>query len=175
MVRTENTYLVSPPYVADRLKDDNGIQDGIVGKWVFRPKAPHLHNNLVMNGFFFDTEKKTFKFGTRKDWLNGANISPSRVISSSLALYRLLCLFKKSPVISKEAYKTLWEYPLQHKETKEYLTLLEYKAGFTINSKYTKPESLPESFAFDLLELLNFLVSDQIAHPYDGTLAGTVA
>ena len=77
--------------------------------------------------------------------------------------------------MSKDAYKSLWEYPLQHKETKEYLTLLEYKAGFTINAKFTKPEQLPESFAFDLLELLNFLVSDQIAHPYDGTLAGTVA
>ena len=175
MLRTENTYLVSAPYVADRLKDDNGIQDGIVGKWVFRAKAPHLHNNLATNGFFFDVEKNTFKFGDRKGWLNDSYISPARVIASSLALYRLLCLFKKSPVMSKEAYKTLWEYPLQHKETKEYLTLLEYKAGFTINTKYTKPESLPESFAFDLLELLNFLVSDQVAHPYDGTLAGTVA
>ena len=174
MVRTENTYLVSPPYVAKRLEDER-LQDGIVSKWQVRAKAPHLHNNLATNGFFFDTENKTFKLSDRMGWLNDAYVSPSRVIASSLALYRLLCLFKKPPVVSKDAYKSLWEYPLQHKETKEYLTLLEYKAGFTINSKYTKPESLPESFAFDLLELLNFLVSDQIAHPYDGTLAGTVA
>ena len=115
MLRTENTYLVSPPYVADRLKDER-VQDGIVAKWIFRAKAPHFHNNLATNGFFFDTENKTFKFGDRMGWLNDAYISPARVIASSLALYRLLCLFKKSPVMSKEAYKTLWEYPLQHKE-----------------------------------------------------------
>ena len=169
-----NQYLVLPPYGAKRLADE-GSQNGIISKWLVRPKAPHLHNNLVMNGFFFDTLNKTFKLGTRMDWHNDANVTASRVISSALALYRLLCLFGKPPVVPKDAYKTLWEYPLQHRESKEYLTLLEYKAGFTINTHFSKPEELPESFAFDLIELLNFLVSDQIAHPYDGTLAGTVA
>lgn len=174
MARPNNQYLVQPPYGADRIKDD-GFQRGIQEKWLVRPKAPSLHNNLATNGLFYHIENKTFLFGSREDWFNRNLCSPSRVIASSLALYRVMCLFYKPPVVEKDAYKTLWEYPLQHRETKEYLTLLEYKASFTINTKYSKPESLPESFAFDVIELLNFLVSDQIAHPYDGTLAGTVA
>ena len=174
MLRTDNTYLVSPPYIAKRIEDER-LQDGIVSKWQFRPKAPHLHNNLATQSLRFDTEKNAFILCEPFSSFRKPYVSAARVIASSLALYRLLCLFKKPPVVPQNAYKSLWEYPLQHRESKTFLTLLDYKAGFTINSLFSEPEDLPESFAFDLLELLNFLVSDQIAHPYDGTLAGTVA
>jgi hypothetical protein len=174
MARPNNEYFVQPPCSTARLKD-TGFQEGIKAKWQVRPKSAHLHNNLATDGLYYNTEKKSFIFGGKFDWRNPSLLSPYQVIASSLVVYRLMCLFHKPPVVPKEPYKSLWEYRLQHRETKEYLTLLEYKAGFTINARHSSASALPESFAFDMLELLNFLVSDQIAHPYDGTLAGCVA
>ena len=34
---------------------------------------------------------------------------------------------------------------------------------------------MPPAFERDLLELLDFLVSNQLVHPYDLTIAGSVA
>jgi hypothetical protein len=174
--RRLNRYRVAQPYMAERLKDPDW-QDQIVKKWVFFRKAPHLHNNLATHSLLYNTRKRRFQLGDRMGLLRFSMPSPASVISSSLALYRLMCLFKYPPVMPppQEIYKTLWQYPLKHRATGNYLTLLEYKAGFTINTYFHDAKDVPEEFAKDMLDLLDFLISDQVAHPYDGVLAGTVA
>ena len=174
--RRLNRYLVAQPYVADRLTDET-LQENIVSKWLYAPRAPHLHSNLSMYCLYFSTRKRRFELGDRMSLFSRDVHSTGSVISSSLAVYRLMCIFKRPPRmdVPNEIYKTLWEYPLKHKETGHYLTLLDSKAGFNIQTKFSDLEDLPPEFASDLLSLLNFLISKEVAHPYDGTLAGTVA
>lgn len=175
--RRVNRYIVAQPYVANRLKNSDW-QDSIVEKWTFFPKAPHLHNNLVMYSLYFNSRKKVFELTEKKDFITRLESSSiGSVISSSLAVYRLMCIFGYPPVMPprEDQYKSLWEYPLKHRKTGKYLTLLDYKAGFTVNTMYSEYSEMPLEFAMDMLELLSLLVSKQVAHPYDGTLAGTVA
>jgi hypothetical protein len=174
--RRLNRYLVAQPYVADRLTDET-LQEDIVNRWTYYRCAPHLHSNLSMHCLYFSTRKRRFELGDRMSFFSRDAHSAASVISSSLAVYRLMCIFKRPPRMSEpnEIYKTLWEYPLKHKATGHYLTLLDSKAGFNINTQFSDLEDLPPEFASDLLSLLNFLISNQVAHPYDGTLAGTVA
>jgi hypothetical protein len=171
-----NRYLVKQPYIADRLQDETR-QAYIAQKWTFFRKSPHLHNNLATYCLQFSTCKHCFELGDRMSFLYTNSPSNASIISSSLAVYRLMCIFGSPPIMPKrsELYKTLWEYPLKHRSTGICLTLLDYKAGFTINTKFSDTKQMSSEFASDLLDLLNFLVSEQVAHPYDGTVAGTVA
>lgn len=174
--RRLNRYKVAQPYVADRLTD-TALQENIISKWLYFRRAPHLHSNLSMYCLYFSTRKRRFELGDRMSFSMRDTESAASVISSSLAVYRLMCIFKHPPRMDapNEIYKTLWEYPLKHKATGHYLTLLDSKAGFNIQTQFSDLEDLPPDFASDLLSLLNFLISKEVAHPYDGTVAGTVA
>lgn len=174
--RRLNRYLVKQPYIADRLQDETR-QAYVASKWAFFRKSPHLHNNLATYCLRFNARKHRFELIDRMSFAYMNSPSNASIISSSLALYRLMCIFGSPPImpVRSELYKTLWEYPLKHRATGICLTLLDYKAGFTINTLFSDEKDLPSDFASDMLDLLNFLVSDQVTHPYDGTVAGTVA
>jgi hypothetical protein len=170
------SYFTSPPHAADRLKN-TVWQDLVKDKWIFTPDAPHLHNNLATNDLRFNTDTNSFELSDIKDRFYKPLEAMSFAISSSLLLYRLMCVFGKAPIVppTEDIYKSLWAFPLSHRSSGEYFTFLDYKGGATVNSFYSQKEDLPELVAKDLLELLEFLISDQIAHPYDNVLAGTVA
>jgi hypothetical protein len=98
-------------------------------------------------------------------------------ISSALMLYRLLCLFggKVTVVPKKHQYKCIWWFTLKHKETGEYLQFGEWKGAAGIWTRFHSRDELPGSYKADILTLLNELISKNTPHPYDGTVAGSVA
>ncbi|MEN9612254.1 MAG: hypothetical protein RLZZ628_3068 [Bacteroidota bacterium] len=166
------SYLVSPPVMSPRVTDET-LQTHISLKWEYVPQAVRLHGNLSLY-LQYNLEKKAF------EWVENPQFRLDttfvfEVMSAALVVYRLMCLFLEPPRISKDAYKTLWEYPLKHVATGNTFILLDYKASLSLSTKFSHCSEMPPDFAKDVLELLNFLVSNQVTHPYDGVLAGTVA
>jgi hypothetical protein len=64
---------------------------------------------------------------------------------------------------------------LKHKKSDNILTIGDYKSAVSIGMNFSEPDLLPNDFKRDFLELLNFLISDDVVHPYDYTVAGSVA
>lgn len=120
----------------------------------------------------FDLENCKIEWG-RHDFANTLGIG--NLISSPLLLYRLISIFFGAPEVVSDPYKTIWWYNLRHKKTGKLMHFGEWKgcSGFWL------PEGghneLKQPFKKDLEELLLFLVSDQIPHPYDGCTSGQVA
>lgn len=103
--------------------------------------------------------------------------SLANVISSALALYRLICLFE-NPIVETQGaagYKVPWSLAVRHVETGEVLQFGEWKGAFGIWTRFHKPSELPATYKRDLLEVLNLIFSDRSPHPYDGCTAGQVA
>ncbi len=168
-------YITSAPYIAERL-ENTVWQDLIKVKWNFSPDSPDMHNNLATNSLRFDKEQQRFVLQDAYNVIFRNNESLGAVISSSLLLYRLICIFNEAPIVenTEEAYKSVWEFPLRHRSG-DFFTFLDYKGAATVNSYHSRKEDLPEEVASDLLEFLTFITSNQVAHPYDHLLAGSVA
>ncbi len=166
-------YLVNPSYVTKRsgnYEKAKPIQD----KWTPTvrsvTKEPFI-GNVRPN---FSLERKRFEF--TDDIFPKDSIGMYQVFSSALLLYRLLCLFK-AQVVSEgpEGYKCVWWITLQHKETGDCLMFGEWKGAAGIWTVYHSHEELKDSFKQDILELLDLLAANDCPHPYDGTVAGSVA
>jgi hypothetical protein len=165
-------YLVAPHVMAQRITDET-LQTHLSLKWQFVSPLPPLNGNLLIH-LQYSLSKKAF------EWVEHPTLDLNapftvEVISASLLLYRLMCVFYEPPLVPKRAYKTLWEYPLLHVATGHVLGLMDYKAGISMVTAFDDLSEMPDDFAKDALELLNFLVSEQVAHPYDGVLAGSIA
>lgn len=96
------------------------------------------------------------------------------IISSALLMYRLCCLFPCDVrVDGPEGYKLVWSIYLKHKGTNTYVGFSEWKGSPT----FLMSETLLTGTAFDedWLALLNLLLDPNCPHPYDGTVAGSVA
>lgn len=101
-------------------------------------------------------------------------LSYPSVISSALLLYRLCCLFKcQVDVEGPQGYKVVWSVHLQHKSSGHYVGFSEWKASALFRASKFPPTGT--AFDEDWLDLLNLLLDRQCPHPYDGTVAGTVA
>lgn len=96
--------------------------------------------------------------------------------SSPMLLYRSACTFPDSIRID-DMYKTVWTCWLKHKKTGAAFLLSEWKGtpycGF--DSRYRKPKDAPKKYVDDAIEILNYMLSDQCAHPNDHLVAGTQA
>ena len=96
------------------------------------------------------------------------------VISSALLMYRLCCLFPCDvEALGSKAYKYVWSTYLKHKSTNNYVGFSEWKGS----PMFLSSKALPTGTAFDedWLALLNLLIDPKCPHPYDGTVAGSVA
>ncbi|KAK7427590.1 hypothetical protein QQZ08_005865 [Neonectria magnoliae] len=100
------------------------------------------------------------------------------MISSQLLLYRLIAMFGTPPKLPEEEanadrYKSIWEYPLHwaadQGRNKSTLWFQDYKGAASVH--FSGSEEASEA-AFKLLE---WLVSDNVLHTYDGVLAGNQA
>ena len=136
-------------------------------------------NGNVAAEFAVNKETLTGKFG-RIPWGDPAAKEVEylyRAIPSCLLLYRLICTFGPTKLNCRgnEGYKMVWEYPLKHKETGEFVVFDEWKGGSTFHTRFYSTEDLPESYKNDLTTLINYLISNECAHPYDGVVAGSVA
>lgn len=115
---------------------------------------------------------------------NGSeSCSPWSLISSQLLLYRLIAVFGPPPLSDKEqidGYKSAWAYTLywipdlvdNQKGGKVFTSSLcfaDYKGAFTFH--FTGSEEASKT----ALLLLEWLVSDNVPHTYDGVLVGNRA
>ena len=96
------------------------------------------------------------------------------LISSALLMYRLCCLFKCDVAVEgPRGYKCVWSIYLKHRHTNIYIGFSEHKASHIFQSSQDPPTGT--TFDEDWLALLNLLLDPNCPHPYDGTVAGTVA
>jgi hypothetical protein len=120
---------------------------------------------------YFDNNKAMLSSDYKKDG------TPSyRQISSALALYRAVALFKCGLIPKRvDHYKLNWYISLTHKKTKEVLGLGEWKGGFQIFTEATDLKDLSDLFVHDCEQMLTLLVSQKCPIGYDGVVAGSVA
>lgn len=170
----KENYLIQPQYEMPRAQNDD-IQKAILSKWIRLEKAPNLHGNINMI-LRYDTEKETFLFLDEKaKWFKEEYMFFGQVISSALLMYRLYCMGFKPSNNEEEPYKTVWCVGLEHKSSHNVIMIGEYKAGAHLAALFSEKDQMPTEFHDDLIELLNFLISDNVIHPYDYTIAGSVA
>lgn len=70
--------------------------------------------------------------------------------------------------------KMVWSVVLSHKATGELLQIPDYKGAVEIATIARIPNDLVPTFREAILELMSFLVSDDVAQPFDLTLAGSI-
>jgi hypothetical protein len=149
------------------------IANNITGKWENTLSSSDGCGNVHYE-CTFDLENKKIKWTTKdKDW--SKDLSFYNIIDSPLLLYRLISVFHSTPEVVTDPYKTIWWFSLKHKKTNKKLTFGEWKgtSGFWL-PEHTHTQ-LKKEFKEDMEELLLFLISDQIPHPYDHCTAGQIA
>lgn len=172
-MNNQKKYLIAPAYAAER-KGNYDLRDKTSSKWQqIEIGTMNLFCGNICAQTYFDTKESKFKFG-EYEYKNKNHYLVSQTIPSSLALYRLICTFFAAPIV-EDNYKTVWAYPLQHKTSGEIVLFSEFKGAFNFQMKQTSIDKLPYILGSDLLELLNYLASEQCAHPYDELTAGSVA
>jgi len=154
----------------ERMGNDE-MRDAIKSKWEWTSEFTDGNGNVNYD-CSFDLDKGTINWGNH-DFVNELGLA--NLISSPLLLYRLISIFFAPPETPGNPYKTIWWYSIKHKKTGKALGFGEWKgaSGFWLTESGHK--QLKQPFKSDLEELLLFLVSDQIPHPYDGCTSGQVA
>lgn len=174
-------YLVNARRGLEREADYEKRND-IVEKWEFLDVPPFGNGNLSMHLLWSDGRQARWEEGFDRNWETDHSLS--QVISSALLLYRCAATFDTTiKTWGQKGYKAVWHLNLLHKPTGQRVGLGEHKgaAGFwTVHSSLEvvdngQKEAIPQTFLDDIKELLEYLVSDVCAHPYDGLVAGSVA
>lgn len=152
------------------------IRDYIRNKWkgIINDNI-NVNMNLCNNFILSDNinegiiiEKKVDLIKYEKSFIN--------CISSPMLLYRCCCIFPNNVNINNE-YKQIWTCFIKNKESNNIILLSEIKGTpyIGIENNFENINEIPNQFLNDILELLNYLLSDQCVHPYDNIVAGTHA
>lgn len=168
---SKNYHMVKPE--GERKGNYTALKE-IQEKWEFSKTKDLSGCGNICHQTYFSKEKQTFEFLEDNLFLNENYFDLANLLNSPLLLYRLICIFFAAPTIM-DAYKLIWEYPIKHKKTGKEMFFGEWKGATNFWLPEPTHKELNEEFKNDLLELLNFLVSDQIPHPYDGCTAGQIA
>jgi hypothetical protein len=191
-VADDNRFLVETPVVTDRIADYKR------GEYVNKAFTSMTKEEVLefykttggTNGNlhpYFIVEKATKSVLVVDDWKDerarnvydedSKFISLSSAISSSLAMYRLVCMLNKPHIIAEGAmgYKVPWEIYLKHKKTGEVVCFSEWKGAFGFRTRLTDIKSAPEEFINDIKFVLDLMFSNNSPHPYDETVAGSCA
>jgi len=176
-------YVVDPPSYQDRVgREMYERVERVTAKW--KPQNPHQAHESDMNymnvgrALRYVKSKKCFELtSTDSGTLLCHDVETcdlDEVMSSALMLYRLCCLWAglQIEVEGPPGYKVVWTAELKHIATGEALAFSEWKGALLI--RVSKLRAPPE-FESDMLELLNLLCDERCPHPYDGTVAGSVA
>ncbi len=171
-----SSYLIQPQYYQERT-ENSVLQDVLTEKWELIEDI-NLHAN-ISPFLWYDTQNQDFIFIETMFSQDKTHLMSNNVISSAFLLYRLISMgytpnFPKNG-IEQVAYKSLWSISLEHKKTGQKLNLYDFKGGWNIGTIYSEPDEMPYDFKEDLLRLMNFLISNDIVHPYDLTVSGSVA
>lgn len=139
------------------------------------PKTGSLCGNVRVS-FVDGIAKLTDYSNTKYTFNNNGAVASYEQISSPLALYRAISVFKTGVNAKRQDfYKTNWEVVLKHKKTGQYLMLGEWKGGFQIFTSGHKVDALPIEFIKDVEAFLTWFVSKEVPIGYDGVVAGSVA
>lgn len=100
-----------------------------------------------------------------------------QAIPSALLLYRLICTFGpvKLNCNGNEGYKMVWHYSLTHKNTNTPIVFSEWKGSSGFHMAFHTFTDMPEEVQKDICTLVDYLLSNECGHPYDGLVAGSVA
>lgn len=165
-------FSVNPSYTQERTGDYER-RDKVKEKWDNTTKREDGCGNI--HGMFqFDINKQTFVF-TDDFHFNNDNFVPLyRIMSPALFLYRFISTFFAAPVCY-DNYKMIWEYNLVHKPSGKTISFSEWKGAIGFWVPEGKHTELKKEFKADLIELLNYIISEECVHPYDNLVAGCVA
>jgi hypothetical protein len=128
----------------------------------------------------FRVNKVTKKISITKEWsypLHSKFCSLSCAISSSLALYRLICMFP-DPIVTacgSSGYKVPWSFYIKHKKTGHIICMSEWKGSFGFRTIFSDFKEMPKDLVKDIKMLLDLMLSNNSPHPYDSTVAGSCA
>ena len=100
-----------------------------------------------------------------------------QAIPASLLLYRLICTFGpiKLHCEGNKGYKMVWYYALKHKKTNTPIVFDEWKGAAGFHTSFHSFTEMSEELQKDICTLVDYLLSDECGHPYDGLVAGSVA
>lgn len=100
-----------------------------------------------------------------------------QAIPAALLLYRLICTFGpvKLNCEGNAGYKMVWYYSLKHKKTNTPIVFDEWKGSSGFHTTFHTFTDMPEELQKDICALVDYLLSDECGHPYDGLVAGSVA
>lgn len=167
----DRQFSVNPDYTQERTGNYE-LRNKIADKWENYPKRVDGCGN-VCSYFHFDVKNQSFMFA--KNFLSNENYIPMyRMISPALLLYRLIATFFGSPKC-EDNYKSIWEYNLLHKATGKSVSFSEWKGAIGFWLPDTNVEKVNKQLKADIIELMNYLVSNECTHPYDNLVAGSIA
>jgi hypothetical protein len=90
-------------------------------------------------------------------------------ISSALLLYRLMAVFHDPPFMPRDPYKQCWKISLEAKDNKRSrLNLFDWKGAAMVSYRGSEENSK------DALQLVDWLIGNNVPHSYDYTLCGRV-
>jgi hypothetical protein len=168
---TKRYYMIN---LSGERMGDYEICENVRKKWESGVSSDGNSNGNVNYDCTFDLKNKIIRWDDKNE-SHFNDFYLSNIITSQLLLYRLICMFRAHPEIEQDPYKTIWWLTIKHRKSGKKLTFGEWKGA----SGFWLPESshteLKQPFKSDLEELLLFLVSDQIPHPYDRCTAGQIA
>jgi hypothetical protein len=164
-------FSVNAPYTQDRTGNYER-RDKVASKWENTKESVNGCGN-VANEFNFDVSKQSFVFG---EWQYEDDnlIALSQMMSPALFLYRIIATFFGNPKCGDD-YKIIWTYNIKHKESGKVLQLSEWKGAIGFWLPETDHTKITKAFKADIIELMNYLCSNECAHPYDNLVAGSVA
>lgn len=166
-------YTINCNYGHSERDADYATRDRVVLPW--EPCDPFEGQHGLCGNVSVVWDGDTPRFQSLGEWDSKATPMYQR-IPSALLMYRIACTFTGTiPIMGREGYKSVWYFGLRHTPTGEILMLSEHKGGAGTWTRFRDNEELPEAFAADMLALTGYLCSANCAHPYDGTVAGSVA
>ncbi|DBB11266.1 hypothetical protein WJX82_007005 [Trebouxia sp. C0006] len=180
-----NRYHVDPPVVQDRVGDDMYERfSRVTSAWepatsqdVRSHEMSSLSNMQIGKTqlVFCRTSGQASYQSDPQQYSNYRNLlAYQSVISSPLLLYRLCCLFEAQVhVEGPGGYKVVWSIYLKHKASGIFVGFSEWKGSALYRASKFPPTGT--AFDEDWLALLNLLLDPCCPHPYDGTVAGSVA
>ena len=179
-----NRYHVDPPVGQARVGEDMYERvSRVTSAW--EPATPQEVGSHVMSSvsnmrtgqaqLVFDGTTGQASYSGAQQYSNYRNLlAYQSVISSPLLLYRLCCLFTvQVDVEGPERYKVVWSIYLKHKASGLFVGFSEWKGSAIYRASKFPPTGT--AFDEDWLALLNLLLDPCCPHPYDGTVAGSVA
>lgn len=172
--------LVLGGVMSDR-NADYEWRDSVLEKWSTDPdQSPFGCGNLNSHLVWIDGKSQWLPLQelVSRSWKSYQSMS--RIVTSPDLLYRLACTFPATIELSGPVgYKCVWAVGVIHKSGVR-ICFGEHKGAAAFWSDFSSlddprfPVPSPE-FLADLKDLVDYLVSDVCAHPYDGLVAGCIA